>query len=251
VAFTWQKELDISAENSYALFGFANGAGTFQNDVTNYNQNKYLSVQDRPRELVISANYITPKWKPNKLVGAITGDWQFSTVLRYQSGALLQLPTTNNNYNNQIGRGGNLAQRVPGVPVFLKDPNCHCFDPTTTLILNPAAFQQTPVGQFSTSTPYYDDIRGVRFPQENMSLGRNFRFGHEGRMNLAVRAEFTNIFNRILIPNPTTAGVIAPLTTATQFGPTGQLTGGFGFVNTIGGAGQQPRTGTMVARFTF
>jgi hypothetical protein len=256
VAFTWQKELNISAENSYALFGFANSAGTFQNDVTNYNQNKYLSVQDRPLELVISANYITPSWKTNKLVGIVTRDWQVSTVLRYQSGALLQLPTTNNNYNNQIGRGGNLSQRVPGVPVFLKDPNCKCFDPTTTIIVNPAAFEQTPAGQFSVSTPYYDDIRGPRFPQENMSFGRNFRFGHEAKMNLNVRAEFTNVFNRRFTPNPTnsatpTTTTLPALTTPTTSGANGQLTGGFGFMNTIGGVGQQPRAGTLIARFTF
>jgi hypothetical protein len=249
-AFTWQKELQISAENSYALFGFANGAGTFQNDVTNYNQNKYLSIQSRPFEFVFSASYLTPRWKVNEFVGVVTGDWQIATVLRYQSGALIQLPSTNNNYNNQIGRGGNLAQRVPGVPVFLKDPNCRCFDPTTTLIINPAAFQQTPAGQFSNSTPYYNDFRAARFPAESMNLGRNFRFGGaESRMNLQIRAEFTNIFNRRVIPAPnlTINGLISP----TTYNSDGQLTNGFGFINTAGGVFQQPRTGTLVARFTF
>jgi hypothetical protein len=248
MAFTWQKELVISAENSYALFGGANGAPTFQNDVTNYNQNKYLSYQERPLELIINGTYTTPKWNINKFVGALTRDWQFATVLRYQSGQLIQIPGTNNNYNNQIGRGGNLAERIPGVPVFLQDPNCHCFDPTTTLIVNPAAFQQTPVGQFSTSTPYYNDIRSTRFPAESMSLGRNFRFGHEGRMNLQIRAEFQNIFNRIFIPAPS----ITSLTTPTTFAPgSSTLTGGFGYVNTNAGVGQQPRTGTLIGRFTF
>jgi Carboxypeptidase regulatory-like domain len=247
VALTWQKELTVSAENSYALFGGANGAPTFQNDVNNYNQNKYLSYQERPLELVISATYTTPRWGINKYVAAVTRDWQFSTVLRYQSGQLLQIPGTNNNYNNQIGRGGNLAERIPGVPVFLVDPNSH-IDPTTQLIVNPAAFVQTPVGQFSSSTPYYNDIRWRRFPGENMSFGRNFRFGHEGRMNLQIRAEFTNIFNRIYIPAPG----ITSLTTATTYTPGTQiLTGGFGYSNTNGGVGQQPRAGQIVGRFTF
>lgn len=249
VSFVWQKEMDISAENSYALFGGSNGAPTFQNDVWNYGQNKYLSYQDRPLELIISGSYQTPAWKINKYAGAITRDWQLSTVLRYQSGQLIQLPTTNNNYNNQIGRGGNLAELVPGVPLFLKDPNCHCFDPTASLIINPAAFQQTPVGQFSTSTPYYDNFRWTRFPQENMSLGRNFRIGHEGRANLQVRAEFTNIFNRKVIPMP--AAPQSLTTPTTYVAGTSTLTGGFGFMNTNGGAGQQPRAGTLVARITF
>jgi hypothetical protein len=32
---------------------------------------------------------------------------------------------------------------------------------------------------------------------------------------------------------------------------TGALSGGYGFVNTLNGAGTQPRTGQLVARFTF
>ena len=249
-AFTWQKELQISAENSYALFGFANGAGTFQNDVTAYDQNKYLSIQSRPFQFVTSASYVTPRWKVNKFVGLVTGDWNLATVLRYQSGAIIQLPSTNNNYNNQIGRGGTLAQRVAGVPVFLQDPNCRCFDPTTTLIVNPAAFQQTPAGQFSNSTPYYNDLRATRFPAESMNFGRNFRLGGaDSRMGLSVRAEFTNIFNRRVIPAPllsTSAGLTSPTNYVN-----GQLTSGFGFINTSGGVSQTPRAGTLVARFTF
>ena len=253
-AFTWQKEMQISAENSYALFGGANGAGTFQNDVTNYDQNKYLSIQSRPLQFVVSGSYTTPKWKANRVVGLATGDWQFGTVLRYQSGAVIQIPGTTNGLNNQIGRGGNLAVRVPNVPVFLKDPNCGCFDPTKELILNPAAFTQAPVGQFSASTPYYNDIRATRFPAESMSLARNFRFGHEGRAVLSIRAEFSNIFNRRFTPAPVLSSVAAglsTLTTPTTYGPTGLLTGGFGFINTAGGAGQQPRTGQLIGRITF
>ena len=229
-AFTWQKELQISAENSYALFGFANGAGTFQNNVTAYNQNKYLSIQSRPLQLVFSASYQTPKWNVNKYVGLITGDWQIATVLRYQSGSIIQLPSTNNNYNNQIGRGGTLAERVPGVPVFLNDPNCNCFDPTKTLVLNRAAFRQTPAGQFSASTPYYNDLRNARIPSESFNFGRNFRVrGADSRMNLQLRAEFTNIFNRRYLPTISLANPNG-LTVADVFNPTtGLLTSGFGF----------------------
>jgi hypothetical protein len=255
-AFTWQKELQISAENSYALFGFANGAGTVQNDVTNYNQNKYLSGQSRPLQFVIASTYTTPKPKIDRIVGLVAGDWQIGAVLRYQSGALIMLPNTNNNLQNQIGRGGNLVERVPGVPIFLKDPNCGCFDPTKDLIINPAAFRQTPAGHFSSSTAYYNDFRATRFPNESMSLGRNFRFGHEGRVILNVRGEFSNIFNRRFTPAPilntaVSATTATTLTAPTTYGPNGLLTGGFGFINTGGGVFQQPRSGQLVARVTF
>ena len=37
--------------------------------------------------------------------------------------------------------------RVPGQPLFLQDPNCHCFDPSKTFVLNPAAWVNPPAGQ--------------------------------------------------------------------------------------------------------
>jgi hypothetical protein len=49
---------------------------------------------------------------------------------------------------------------------------------------------------------YYRDFRGPRTPTENANIGRNFRFGPEGKFNLYIRAEFVNIFNRTLMPNP-------------------------------------------------
>lgn len=70
-----------------------------------------------------------------------------------------------------------------------------------------------------------------------------------------VTAEFTNIFNRLLIPTPNNGllflNTIQPLTAPTQLDPNGHLTAGVGLLNTIRGLGQLPRAGTMVARFTL
>jgi len=87
-----------------------------------------------------------------------------------------------------------------------------------------------------------------------MSFGRNFRFGKEGRLNLFVRAEFQNIFNRLFLSMPqtgnqgggTSATIFTPLTTSN-----GVLTGGYGYINTVEGAGAQPRSGQLVGRLTF
>jgi len=87
----------------------------------------------------------------------------------------------------------------------------------------------------------------MRQPAENMSFGRLFKFGHEDRFNLAVRGEFTNIFNRHFYSAPSSTS----LTTATQTGANGLLTAGYGFVNTVAGAGATPRAGQFVARFRF
>jgi hypothetical protein len=79
---------------------------------------------------------------------------------------------------------------------------------------------------------------------ENMSLGRVFRIRE--RASLQIRAEFTNIFNRTQMNNPT---VTNPLATQTV-NAAGQTTAGFGYVN-VGSTFSAPRQGQLVARFQF
>ena len=135
---------------------------------------------------------------------------------------------------------------VPGKPLLLKDPNCHCIDPTKDLVLNKDAWVDTPAGQFSQTAAYYNDYRWQRQPSEALSLGRNFRVAKESKVVLNVRAEFQNVFNRLFLstPSPTNPSA-APTSNA------GGLTGGFGFVNYINGAGARPRSGQIVARVIF
>jgi len=82
--------------------------------------------------------------------------------------------------------------------------------------------------------------------------------GKEGRYNLQVRAEFQNVFNRRFFSAPSVGsfGNTNPATaTATgnpfPSGAPGALSSGYGFVNSLNGAGDTPRSGQMVARFTF
>ena len=141
-------------------------------------------------------------------------------------------------------------------------------------MLNPAAWANPAAGTFGPgpSSPgalaglYYSDFRQARRPLENFNIGRNFRI--KERMNLQIRAEFANIFNRMQLGNPVTTSPYNA-TNALQK-PTvqnGRYTGGFG-AYTIGSVGingqpsftsngnvgqlyQQPRQGTLIARFTF
>jgi hypothetical protein len=81
--------------------------------------------------------------------------------------------------------------------------------------------------------------------------------GKEGRYDLYVRAEFVNVFNRTIMPNPiTTNPQTAPGRTGTA------LTSGFGVINAYNAPGTVPaptagavtllgRTGTLIAKFTF
>ena len=78
--------------------------------------------------------------------------------------------------------------------------------------------------------------------------------GVRERYNLQIRAEFVNIFNRVYLPNPSTA--TAPQLALTK-NNLGQYTAGFGIINATAAIGTVPalngqgRTGTIVARFTF
>ena len=109
---------------------------------------------------------------------------------------------------------------------------------------NPAA------GEWGTTAPYLNGFRWRRKPSEAFNIGRNFRMGHEGKVVLNIRAEFQNIFNRTFLSVPSTANPNIAISTTTY---NGQVinNAGFGSVATLNGAGATPRTGQIVARFTF
>ena len=70
--------------------------------------------------------------------------------------------------------------------------------------------------------------------------------GPEGKYNLQIRAEFQNVFNRVFLNKPTSSNPTTAISSAN-----GIVTGGYGSINTTNGAGTRPRTGLLVARFTF
>ncbi|HSP69903.1 MAG TPA: TonB-dependent receptor [Bryobacteraceae bacterium] len=269
-AFTWQKEqnLGVSSDTSYLT-----PAPNLINDVFNYKQNKQISAFSRPFMLVITANYTTPGFAAGnagfKVLSWVARDWTIGTLLRYQSGQVIRTPPSNNAFFTQLNRtqnpatfgGGNTFwNRVSGQPLLNFDPNCKCFDPTTQLVLNPAAWSDAPAGTFGTSAPYYNDYRWQRQPAESLSIGRNFRMRE--RMNLQIRAEFQNVLNRVFLANPLAvsassspfvigAGAPNPASPTVRVAGTQTLSSGYGFVSTFNGGAAQPRTGQIVARFTF
>jgi len=125
--------------------------------------------------------------------------------------------------------------------------------------LNPAAWTDALRGQFGASAPYYDDFRWQRQPAESLGFGRIFRIRE--RASLQIRAEFQNIFNRVFYSLPADSAPFFGLpannpATGTAKGNSlsgtpGLLSGGWGFVNWVNGAGAQPRSGQIIARFTF
>jgi hypothetical protein len=230
--FTYQKELCLGCAGS--------------NDVFNRNVNKSLQSTSTPFISVTAFTYQTPRVTNNKLVRQVVGGWTWGGILRYASGSLIGVASSRTNINTYTFNTNTRFNRVAGVPLFLKDPNCACFDPnTTTQILNPAAWADTPVGTWGQGAPYYNDYRWQHQVNESMNFGRTFHIRE--KMFLNVRAEFFNVFNRVFLPTPSASN---PLQTLTVNTITGAPTGGFGYISNTSGIGGQ-RNGQLVARFQW
>jgi len=258
--FTWAKGdvLGASSDSTYYL-----GSQSVTGDIYNFGNNKQLNQYVRPLATTITFSYTPPKFAAAgfalKTLSQVVRDWQIGAVLRYQSGALIGLPASQNLLTSELGRTnplgfttnfGNNYQNLTGQPILNFNPNCGCFNPQTQSVLNPAAFGDAPAGTWGTSAPFYNGFRWQRQPAESMSFGRNFRMGHEGKYNLQVRAEFQNIFNRTFLATPSVANPLLPITTTNYAGATIN-NAGYGSIATLNGAGTQPRSGQIVGRFTF
>lgn len=264
-SFVWSKATDIGAAAEAPIFLTYN---PIIQDIFNYGNAKQLNQLSRPLAATISGTYTTPRMPGDSLgmrvVSRVARDWQLGWVLRYQSGALIESPSSSAGLEGQLLRQGgfnggpvNGDNRVAGVnPFSINDPNCKCFNPQTTVVLNPAAWSDPGSGQWGTSAPFSNNYRWQRQPSEAMSFARNFPFGKEDRFNFQFRMEFQNIFNRTFLSAPATgaqgAGFGGPVSLATvPSTSSGVYTGGYGTIATIGGAGATPRSGQAVLRVTF
>jgi hypothetical protein len=244
--FTWQKSLQIGTDgNGNTLVGTTNYVN---NSVLAAMQSKSISSFDQPYTFVVAATYTVPKVHQLKAASYFVRDWQIGTLLSYSSGLPIAVPNaTGTTLANQLFQGV-IDNRVPGQPLFLQDLNCHCFDPNTTPVLNPAAWAAPAAGTFGTSAPFYSDYRYSRHPSENVNLGRTWKFRE--RMSLNLRVEFSNFMNRTFLNNVTSTNPTTPITRNAA----GQIAGGFGWINTAFSSTNQlaqPRNGTIVARFSF
>ena len=267
--FTWAKNLASGAEREVNFGTDPSGPVA---DVFNRPNSKHLSGFDVPYQFILSAQYQSPQVKVgNKILNYVLSDWTYSTVLQYQSGLPLTIPNAQTaTALNDLVYQSTVANRVPGQPLFNNnwvdntgkvrtdelDPNCHCYDPQRTLLFNPKAWANPDPGQFGGSALYYNDYRAQRRPVENMAFGRTFRIME--RVQLNIRAEFSNVFNRSFWNDPGAgvagAAAITNAQTLAQKDPvTGVYTSGFGMmpVTSSTAVNTSSRSGTLVGRITF
>ncbi|MBC8165333.1 MAG: carboxypeptidase regulatory-like domain-containing protein [Bryobacteraceae bacterium] len=231
-SFTWQKELTNA--------GLPNNS---VNDVFNRANQKSIAPGSQPLVFVTAFNYLTPRWSGKRLVGSVLGGWTVGGLLRYSSGTPIPVPLATTNLNQLVFQN-TLMDRVAGEPLYLKDLNSGAVNPNAEFVLNPKAWANPGPGQWGVSAPYYNDFRNARRPDEQLSLGREFRFTERTRFN--IRAEFFNVFNRYFPADPEAGN---PLQTQTR-NAQGVPTAGFGRINSSN-LGATPRNGQLVARFEF
>jgi hypothetical protein len=205
-----------------------------------------------PRALTFNFVYTVPKASfLNNWENQITRGWEIGGYALYQSGAFLTPPVSPT--ANFLTSEDTL---VAGQPLYNVNINSiHSYNPATTQVLNPAAWAPCATNATCPAvSTLYPNFRAPRDPSENANIGRNFRI--KERMNFHIRAEFVNIFNRTLLPVPTATN---PQNAVTK--TAGINSSGFGVINTFATPGSQPagaappyltpRTGTLIARFTF
>ena len=240
LAYTWSKNLSNTYDEQ--------GSSIFINDPFNRANHKSFSPFDQPKVLAAGFGYQFPTFglgRKNRLLGAAIKGWSLRGVFRYASGIPIPVPTAQSNLNAYLWRN-TTANRVSGEPLFLQDLNCKCFDPNKQLVLNPKAWVDPPTGQYGASSPYFNDYRYQRRPKESASLAKTMRI--KERYRLDFRAEFFNIFNRTVTPNP--VGSNAKLTTL--YNPiTGALSQGFGRIDPNQAQVGTPRSGQIVLRLNF
>jgi hypothetical protein len=248
-SFIWSKNMDT--------FG-----GT--PDVQNRGLAWKLDTLDQPLVSKFNWAYSLPKWGP-RYASQVVRDWQLTGFLQYASGTVLAPPAS-----NTVGYPSNLTlatmasltfqpdtnpqYMVPGQSLFNENLNCHCFNPQTSFVLNAGAWANPGPGQFGGAAPA-TFFRGERRPVENMALGRLFRIKEQITLNL--RMEFTNIFNRTYLNNPSlTSPQTAPVCQLPNgangaCSQPGLLTvSGFGTISTSSTA-FPPRVGQIIAQFRF
>jgi hypothetical protein len=200
----------------------------------------YVSI-DTPQILSASYRYTIPTFgfAETGLKSLLLKGWTTDGILIYESGALIQVPNSQNGLASITFAPGNFSNRVFGQPLFLNNVNKHDVNPATTFYLNPAAWSDPASGTYGTSKPYYGNYREPRYPNEQMGLGKTIGIGE--RTTFSIRADFFNVFNRWALPN------LSGTSNALQ-------TNQFGYVGTnisSAGANYPPRSGEIVARIQF
>jgi hypothetical protein len=172
------------------------GAGTAGTVIDQLTINNNYGPLNFDRRHIFNAAYSVQLGRPfshNKLAGGVLNDWQVSGIVQLQSGAPLQLNSTNSNFNLTLPKGVTAlnitgTKSVPAMPVLTCDPTSGL---GANQFLNPNCFALPSAGH--NGSIIEPEAFGPRFFNTDASLFKNFVF--KERQRLQFRAEAFNFIN--------------------------------------------------------
>ncbi len=223
----------IVSGGGYTGLGDA-AAGARPLDTANRRLEKRIAGFDVPHSLVLSWGYELPFGKGKRFASSagraanmVVGGWQINAIQRYVSGTPIGvggggvIPLSN---------GGNRPDRVSSVSPRTSVTR-GSFDPARDRYLDAGAFSQPAAFTLGNAPPVLGDVRNFALFNEDFSILKDFTIHEAHRLQL--RAEFFNIFNRVVFGGPA-ANLNAPAT----FGR-------------IGGQGNSPRNIQLALKYVF
>ncbi|MBL8241154.1 MAG: TonB-dependent receptor [Bryobacterales bacterium] len=180
-AYTWARTIsdgDIMA-----------GGGAGGQDFYNRRLEKALSVNDVPHVAAISYLYELPIAKGNKWMGG----WTLSGIHQYQAGRPIAMQA-----NNTLPIFNGLLR--PNVVAGVERQNTSFSDPATDFWINRAAFANPAPFTFGNSPRLFSDLRAPGFRNESFGLIKRTKLTE--KVSVTFRAEFFNMFNRVVFGAP-------------------------------------------------
>ncbi len=246
--FSYQREYALGNENVGAANALeAVNNATLEDEGENEAANRHVSALSRPFTMFFAPTYTFPKFRKQRLLSKFVSDWTFTAVLHYASGLPIRTPIANSNLYSLLFQN-TFANRKQGATLIEKDLDGNDFDPRSEFALNPNAWVDPDDGEFGASKAYHSDYRFKRRPVEQMSLSRNFRITDKVQLN--VRAEFQNVFNRRDTVDPDYLNAKATQIRGDDGDDEDVPKSGFGYVN-FKNTASNPRNGQVIIKLLF
>ena len=198
-SYTWSKTL-TDAESIYNEFS------GFVQDTYDRKAEKALSLNDYPHNLVLSYQYDFPFLRnAGGVAGKVLGGWSIAGIQQYQSGGPQMIVTGSNQLNPYFGPNSFLMRPnvVPGVNKKSDAILNGTWDPNGVgdagMIYNAKAWTDPQVANkfsFGNGPRTYGDVRRFAYLSEDLSVIKRTNINE--RVNVELRADFLNIFNRTI-----------------------------------------------------
>ena len=199
ISYTWSKTLS-DADSEFSQFS------GFDQDSFNAHNQKSVSLNDYPNNLVISYSYQLPfgrgKAFANQggVVDALVGGWKISGIQQYQGGPPQEIeggPSFSGLEGNNNNGDSWFRPNYNGGQILSAAARSGHFDPNVDSMLNAAPFSINPQWTFGNGQQIYSNARRFPYLDEDISLSKTTNIA-EG-VKVEIRADFLNIFNRTVI----------------------------------------------------